>query len=623
MIKNFTSEAIEILCRLINLVLETGLWPWEHSCVSFLRKDGKPDYGVPGAYRPITMSSYIGKIAERILEKRLRKYCDLHNIIDDSQEGFRERRSTSRYLYNLVSSLHEIKRRKMCAIILFIDFEKAFDSVSIPDLIVKLHRLGIQGKILRLINNFLCNRKVRLLVNGFIGESRPCKLIGLPQGSVLSPLLFIIFVADLVDSRFLPAELKPFTQAHKFADDGTVVTTAENINMCQIQMQKICDYLQAWCKQWKMVINCSKNKTEAIILNTKNKSCTQKIPNLKIGDQEINYVEKTKVLGITLDRNLNFRAHAASIISSCWYVWHRIKNNSRREWGINIANMTALFKTLILSKLLYACPVWLDQNLNLFKDFWARAILGLCGAEYHPNNNIASLALQLPPLEILNQIVCTKFVLKCLTGVDDLRSCILQLDENTKHPYYKHCIQVKNFLKWKKASTCSARSIHLIDIDPSEFQYSKEQMRIYTNSIWKSRIDLNGLEGEGLKVFRPDVFGRTWIFQRTSTRKEDSIYMDFIHGHAKRFSNFATKVKGGNPYCKYCNESHDSPEHQLLHCNMLKCQQTEELKESLALEYSNFNIEVLLTGDDTITDKFRKAVNAIALCKTQILEQRS
>ena len=86
----------------------------------------------------------------------------------------------------------------MTALVLLLDFEKAFDSISIPCLIWKLYNVGIKGKLLRIIYSFLDNRKVLLKVNGFIGPKHLCNLIGVPQGSVLSPILFIIFISDLL-----------------------------------------------------------------------------------------------------------------------------------------------------------------------------------------------------------------------------------------------------------------------------------------------------------------------------------------------------------------------------------------------------------------------------------------
>ena len=143
----------------------TGNWIWDTSRVSFIKKSDKETYMKPGSFRPITVSSYIGKGLERIIERRLRKFCDTFNVLDEEQEGFRPERSTNRYLYKLISSLHEAKQKRLNAILLCIDLEKAFDSVWIPALIVKLNRIGIEGPVLDLINNFLVCRKVSLIVN--------------------------------------------------------------------------------------------------------------------------------------------------------------------------------------------------------------------------------------------------------------------------------------------------------------------------------------------------------------------------------------------------------------------------------------------------------------------------
>ena len=108
----------------------------------------------------------------------------------------------------MLLSLHEIKRCKMTAFILLIDFEKAFDSVPIPCFIIKLHNNGVRGKFLELIHSYLTNRSVQLNVNDFIGPRRKCRLIGLPQDAVLSPLLFIKYIAYLLGSKiFLLAYL--------------------------------------------------------------------------------------------------------------------------------------------------------------------------------------------------------------------------------------------------------------------------------------------------------------------------------------------------------------------------------------------------------------------------------
>ena len=146
------------------------------------------------------MASCIGKLLERILDNRMRIFILQRDGLDETQEGFIAGRSTTRYLFHLLANLSEIKRQKLACIILFVDFEKAYDSVHLPTLIVKLKHFGFTGKIIKLLHSFLFNRNVCLKINGHLGATRRCLLYGLPQGSVISPFLFILYITDMTKS---------------------------------------------------------------------------------------------------------------------------------------------------------------------------------------------------------------------------------------------------------------------------------------------------------------------------------------------------------------------------------------------------------------------------------------
>ena len=109
MLQYLGPEALSWLQKIFNSSLKLGKWPWDTSGVCFLRKENKDSYALPGSYRPITIASYMWKILERVLEARIRKHCDLHEILDSPQEGFCPKKSTSRYLFKLVSKLHEAR----------------------------------------------------------------------------------------------------------------------------------------------------------------------------------------------------------------------------------------------------------------------------------------------------------------------------------------------------------------------------------------------------------------------------------------------------------------------------------------------------------------------------------
>ncbi|KAL5265903.1 hypothetical protein ACHWQZ_G006532 [Mnemiopsis leidyi] len=129
MLKKLGSNAIYALSKLFTLCLRNGLWLWNESKVIFLKKDGKASYSKAGAYRPISISPYIGKLFERILAQRLEEYLRKVGILDENQEGFTKGKNTIRYLHRLTAGIKGDIRKKLTVLCLFIDFEKAFDSV--------------------------------------------------------------------------------------------------------------------------------------------------------------------------------------------------------------------------------------------------------------------------------------------------------------------------------------------------------------------------------------------------------------------------------------------------------------------------------------------------------------
>ena len=182
--------ACECILALLNSCLKTGHWVWDIADVIFLKKDGKTDYSKAGSYRPISITSYIGKVFEQIIAGRLEEHFKKKGLSDEYQEGFTKKRNTVRYLNRLDNDVRSHLQKKYTVICLFIDFEKAFDSVWKKGLMKKLSDFGVSGSLWKLINSFLFNRKVRLIFNNYTGFIRACREFGLPQGSALSPILF-------------------------------------------------------------------------------------------------------------------------------------------------------------------------------------------------------------------------------------------------------------------------------------------------------------------------------------------------------------------------------------------------------------------------------------------------
>ena len=198
MLHCFGQNTLKLLQNLFNSCMDKGEWVWNTAKVIFLKKNGKSTYAVPGSYRPISISSYIGKLLEKILSARITAFLEANGIFDPNQEGFTPNRNTIRYLNRLNLEIKSDLLRNSAVIGLFIDFEKAFDSVWKKGLLFKMFQLNINGKVLRIIDNFLHLRKVQLEVNGQIGEIRNSNEYGLPQGSALSPVLFKLYLLDFL-----------------------------------------------------------------------------------------------------------------------------------------------------------------------------------------------------------------------------------------------------------------------------------------------------------------------------------------------------------------------------------------------------------------------------------------
>ena len=246
----------KVLLKLFNAVLDYQIWHWATSNVILLRKQGKDRYDLASSYRPITLSSYVGKLLEKIIEARLRLFCTNKGLIPSSQHGFRQGLSTATYICKLLQTVqHNVKSGlKVAALVL--DLQKAFDTVWTEGLLAKLIKVGITGRILRLLEAFLKSRYVKLKVNNYTSNELHCN-VGVPQGSVLSPLLFALYINDLLSDVI--------GEGLQYADDTTVIVSANTNAALEIACQHNCDKIESWLKKWRLMANSS--KSELLLFN--------------------------------------------------------------------------------------------------------------------------------------------------------------------------------------------------------------------------------------------------------------------------------------------------------------------------------------------------------------------
>ena len=286
---------------------------WRQALVSPLFKKG--DRSIPSNYRPISLTSICCKLLEHIIHSHAMKHLDQHNILNDAQHGFRKNRSTESQLIltcnEHAKALNSGEQRDS----ILLDFSKAFDKVPHKRLLSKLKHYGIRGKILDWIQDFLRDREQSVVVEG--ETSSPIGVTsGVPQGSVIGPLLFLLYINDLPDSV-------EHSSSSLFADDSMIsrnVKSEEDAQLLQDDLNK----LQEWENRWMMQFN--PDKCEVLTVTNERKP-TQF--DYTIHGQTLQKVKNSKYLGLSIDRKLSWNSHIDMISKKANSVRAFLQRNTK------------------------------------------------------------------------------------------------------------------------------------------------------------------------------------------------------------------------------------------------------------------------------------------------------
>ena len=391
----------QLILIFFNLVLQESNWPFRNNVVKFIPKNGKKSYLKVENFRPLTLSSYFGKLLERILKTRLHKHLERHALLDPDQEGFQKNKSTGRYLVNFISQVEEALERKEFPIAVMIDFQKAFDSVWINGLLYKLNQMGIHGKMWLLLKNFLENRVVRLKLEEFESEQFPI-VVGLPQGSVLSPILFSIFVSDIsylcLGTNF------------KYADDLTLLVTGETLSDACKNMQFDLNKVSDWLNDWRILT--APDKTAAIVFQRKKSPDVSTDIELQLCSTKIPFKKAIKVLGVIVENRLVFEEQLKTATEKAERRWTILKRKFYENAYINPEVLITLVKTCVLPVWTYLAYLWADRAKIIKSTLW-KDILEVCSScSFNPKKEILEVILDLPPIDIQIAIHGAKFVAK-------------------------------------------------------------------------------------------------------------------------------------------------------------------------------------------------------------------
>ena len=249
----------------------------------------------PGNYRPISLLSIFDKILERLVCKRLYSFLNKYNILYDYQFGFREKHSTILALIEIMDSIRENLDKGNSIIGIYLDLSKAFDTVNHKILLHKLEYYGIRGNALAWFASYLSDRQQLTFVNNMYSSTKPVT-VGVPQGSVLGPLLFLLYVNDIHNC------VNEHT-VRLFADDTNLFIVDPNLTVCRAKAEKALIGINEWLTNNQLTLNIEKT-CYSVFSKTK-----KKIQSIKLNNREIERVSCSRYLGMEVDEELSWSEH--------------------------------------------------------------------------------------------------------------------------------------------------------------------------------------------------------------------------------------------------------------------------------------------------------------------------
>jgi hypothetical protein len=356
-VKEIKDSILNPLCAIINQMLITGVFPDKLKIAKIVPVYKKDDKTIVGNYRPISVLPAVSKVFEKVILMQLNDHFKSLNLMNCSQYGFRENHSTEfAAMENIDIIVDNIEKRKI-PLNIFLDLSKAFDTLDHSILLCKLQYYGITGNAFRLCKSYLTNRQQYVEYNGYISELLTIKT-GVPQGSILGPIFFLIYINDFDRS----------TNMFKFimyADDTTLSACLSSINTSEISAaeQTLNNELKSvsnWLKVNKLSLNVS--KTKCMIFCPKNKPVPN--VNLYIDNNPLVQVSSFDFLGITIDESLSWKNHLFKIqmkISKVIGVMNRLK------CYLPTVTLLVIYNSLILPHILYGILLWGLKSSKLTK----------------------------------------------------------------------------------------------------------------------------------------------------------------------------------------------------------------------------------------------------------------
>jgi hypothetical protein len=407
-----------LLRNIFQACLNLGIQPkrWKEATVVMLRKPGKPDYTDPKAYRPIALLNTLGKALETVVAKRVRFLAETHALLPHTQMGARKQRSVDTALHLLLEKVHTVwaGNKPRVATLLSLDVASAFDRVSHTRLTHNLRKRKMPIMLSRWIANFLTDRKIEVRVAGY---TQPLSTVhaGIPQGSPLSPILYLFYNADLLESL----ENKGLcTSAAGFVDDVNILTyglsTRRNCEVLK-RMHLACE---TWAKRHGSKFNPQKYD---LIHFTRRPQRFDMGAGLTIEGQQISPSTDIRVLGVRLDSALRWRAHLRAVEAKATSILNAFSSITRSTWGMSLTAGRKLYTAIARPIITYGANAWYTPItikghrktvVNKLKALQGKCLRAIAGAYRATSTEAVEIETYIQPIDIYLDGLVAKTVLR-------------------------------------------------------------------------------------------------------------------------------------------------------------------------------------------------------------------
>lgn len=376
-------ECLKLITMIFNSIIRVGYFPsqWKVASIIVIPKPGKPPEKVE-SYRPISLLPILSKVFEKLLLKRLRPIIKEKNLIPNHQFGFRQDHATIEQVHRVTNTIRQsLEKREFCSAV-FLDISQAFDKVWHIGLLYKL-KTHLPDTYYKIIASYLHDR--HFLVK-FHEEQTTLTPItsGVPQGSVLGPIFYLLYTSDL--------PTHPRTKISTFADDTAILASSSDARIASSHLQENVRQVEMWLKKWRMKAN--EKKSTHVTFTLKRDTC----PPITLNNEMIPQADEAKYLGIHLDRRLTWRKHIEAkkkqlnmkLRSMYWLIG--------RHSTLSMKSKLLIYKAILKPIWTYGIQLWgtaSTSNIEIIQIFQNKALRMIADAPKYVPNKVMHKDLQI------------------------------------------------------------------------------------------------------------------------------------------------------------------------------------------------------------------------------------